>query len=647
MSLNEALAERLHEMSKLLELLGENQFKAIAHSRAARVVESLAGPVEGMDRAALTALDGIGDKIADKILEYCSSSKNGRACIAEHEKMLKQVPPGLLEILDIPGLGPKSVRAMWQGLQIVDAASLKKAIDDGSLLKLPRMGEKAIEKIKSGLALGEEATRRIALGLALPMAERIADELRAQKGVQRVEVAGSLRRGKDTIADIDLLVMVDDVAGVAPKLQSAPKAVAKSASKAAAKTSANKTKAEEPHPVIEAFCALPDVRQVISKGPTRASVRAVINLHSGRWKGGGPDEHPKEPTMQVDVRVIPERSFGAALMYFTGSKDHNVALRQRALAQKQTLNEYGLFPEDDEETPPQDRGITPVASKTEAEIYKVLGLPYIPPEIREHAGDIAAFEKAGKVPKLIELADIKCDLHAHTTDSDGRMSMRELVENAIKRGFHTIAVTDHSKSSAIANGLSPERLRAQIKVVQSMNKALKSEGIDIRVLAGSEVDILADGSLDYDDELLADLDIVVASPHAGLSQDPATATKRLLKAISHPLVHIIGHPTGRLINRRHGLEPAMDELIAAAKEHSTALEINAHWMRLDLRDIHVRAATKAGALIAIDCDDHESSDFENLRFGISTARRGMLTPDLCVNAWPREKLLKWLNSKGR
>lgn len=643
MSLNEALAERLHEMSRLLELLGENQFKAIAHSRAARVIESLPRPVESMDKPALVALDGIGDKIADKILEFCASSTKGAPRIPEHEKMLKEVPPGLLEILDIPGLGPKTVRAMWQELKIVDTASLKKAIDNGSLLKLPRMGEKAIEKIKSGLALGEEATRRIALGLALPMAERIADELRAQKGVERVEVAGSLRRGKDTIADIDLLVMVADVAGVAPKLQSAPKAGAKTS----AKLPASKTKQEEPHPVIEAFCSLPDVRQVISKGPTRASVRAVINLHSGRWKGGGPDEHPKEPTMQVDVRVIPERSFGAALMYFTGSKDHNVALRQRALAQKQTLNEYGLFPEDDEETPPQDRGIKPVASKTEADIYKVLGLPYIPPEVREHAGDIAEFEKAGKVPKLIELSDIKSDLHAHTTDSDGRMSMRELVECALQRGFHTIAVTDHSKSSAIANGLSPERLRAQIKIVQNMNKVLKSEGIDIRVLAGSEVDILADGSLDYEDDLLADLDIVVASPHAGLSQDPATATKRMLKAISHPLVHIIGHPTGRLINRRHGLEPAMEELIAAAKQHSTALEINAHWMRLDLRDIHVRAATKAGALIAIDCDDHEASDFDNLRFGIATARRGMLTPDLCVNAWSREKLLKWLKSKGR
>ncbi len=636
MSLNEALAERLNEMARLLELLGENQFKAIAHSRAARVVEGLPGPVESLDKAQLVEIDGIGDKIADKIVEFCTTAAKGQPVIVEHKKMLSQVPHGLLEILDVPGLGPKTVRAMWQTLGIVDPAGLRKAIEDGSLLKLPRMGEKAIEKIKAALALGEEATRRIALGLALPMAERMADELRRVEGVTRVEIAGSLRRGKETIGDIDLLVCVHETP--------ASKKLAK-AKPAKSLKPKNGAGSEDSHPVIEAFCSLPDVRQVLAKGPAKASVRAVINLHSGRWKGGGPDEHPKEPTMQVDVRITPQASFGAAWLYFSGSKDHNIALRQRALAKGLTLNEYGLFPEDKSEIPPQDRGIKPVAAETEADIYKALGLPFIPPELREHTADLAGFEASGKVPHLLELKDIRCDLHAHTTDSDGRMKLGELVDIAVSRGFHTIAVTDHSQSSAIANGLSPDRLRAQIKMIRAFNKELKSEGIDILVLAGSEVDIRADGTLDYDDDLLAELDIVIASPHAGLSQESTIATKRLLKAIEHPLVHIIGHPTGRLINRRQGLEPAIGELITAAKQHKTALEINAHWMRLDLRDVHVHAAVQKGCLIAIDCDDHDPSDFDNLRFGVTTGRRGGLTPDLCVNTWSRDKLTRWLRSK--
>ncbi len=615
MSQNEAVAALLSDMATLLELLGENQFKAIAHSRASRVVESLDKPVETLDKAALVAIDGIGDKIAGKIVEFCTTGR-----MKEHEELAAQVPAGLRQILELPGLGPKTVRAMWQTLNITDLAGLRKAIDDGSLLKLPRMGEKAVEKIKGAIALGEEATRRTPIGLAMPLAERLRGELLvlAKKHtafkITRVEIAGSLRRGRDTIADLDFLVCT-----------------------AGAFDSSSKTV----HPILEEFTKLPEVRQIIVAGATKASVRCAINIHTARWKGGA-DQQPAEPTIQVDVRLVPEGSFGAAWMYFTGSKDHNVVLRQRALAQGMTLNEYGLFKEDKTtDVPPQHRGAKPVAAATEEDVFKKLGLAWVPPESRESVGEVSLAEK-DSLPELIELADIKSELHAHTTASDGKMSMRELVMEAHRRGFHSIAVTDHSKSSAVANGLSIERLKDQIKQVKQLNKQLADEGIDIKVLSGSEVDILADGTLDYDDDLLAELDVVVASPHVALSQDPKTATERLLKAIEHPMVHILGHPTGRLINRRNGLAPDMPTLIAAAKAHDTALEINAHWMRLDLRDTHVRMAVAGGCTIAIDCDDHDITDFDNLRYGVLTARRGGLTATSCVNAWDRKKLLAWL-----
>jgi DNA polymerase (family 10) len=324
-------------------------------------------------------------------------------------------------------------------------------------------------------------------------------------------------------------------------------------------------------------------------------------------------------------------------MYFTGSKEHNVRLRERALKKGFTLNEYGLFPDDDEKEPPQRRGVKPVAASTEAGVYKKLGLPEIPPELREDRGELDLEE----TPRLVELDDIAAELHAHTTASDGILSVVELATEAKKRGFHTIAVTDHSKSSAIANGLSPERLREHIAAVHAARELVHG----ITILAGSEVDILADGHLDYTDDLLAQLDIVVASPHTALSQDAATSTKRLLKAIAHPLVHIVGHPTGRLINRRAGLPLNMAEIVAAAVEHDVALEINAHWMRLDLRDTHVRAAVDAKCKIAIDCDVHEPMDFDNLRFGVATARRGWVTPELCINTWPAKKLHAWLRAK--
>jgi DNA polymerase (family 10) len=354
-----------------------------------------------------------------------------------------------------------------------------------------------------------------------------------------------------------------------------------------------------------------------------------------------------EPTIQVDLRVLDDSCWGAALMYFTGSKEHNVKLRERALKMGLTLNEYGLFPEDGEAEPPQKRGVKPVAGKTEEEVYHKLGLEFVPPEMREDRGELDVHARGAKGGKgagsvaLIDIADIKAELHAHTTASDGRLSILELAIEAKRRGFHTIAVTDHSKSSVIANGLQPDRLRKHIKAIHAAREEIKG----ITILAGSEVDILADGSLDYDDDLLAELDVVVASPHTALSQDSATATKRLLKAIRHPMVHILGHPTGRLINKRAGLSPDMRELIAAAKEHNVALEINAHWMRLDLRDTHVRAAVEGGALIAIDCDVHEIEDYDNLRYGVMTGRRGWLSADACINTWPAAKLHKWLKAK--
>lgn len=591
MSTNRALADRFEEMGTMLDLLGADRFRAAAHSRASRVLADLPRDVATLSREELLAIEGIGARTADKIAEFIASGT-----IAEHDELRSQVPAALLEILKIPGLGPKTVHAMWKELGITDLPGLKRAIADGSLQGLPRMGAKTIANIKSSIEFMETGVQRLWLGLAMPLARRIVDRMERVRGVERAAFAGSLRRGRETVGDIDILVATS-----------------------------------QPEPAVEAFTTMPEVAQVISAGPTRASIRSRIGAGDERWG----DSIAGGTVIQIDLRVLPIESWGAALMYFTGSKEHNIALRERALRQGHTLNDYGLFP-DDGLPEPQKRGVEPIARATEPEIYAKLGLPFIPPEIREARGELDLEE----TPRLIEVGDIRAELHAHTTESDGGLSLEDLVAEAKRRGFHTIAVTDHSKSQVQARGLSPERLRAQIAAI----RALEVPGI--RVLAGSEVDILADGRLDYDDDLLGELDIIVASPHAALTQDPAKATARLLKAIAHPHVRIIGHPTGRLINRRHGLDPAVHELIAAAKEHHVAMEVNAHWLRLDLRDSHVRACVEAGVPIAIDCDVHAPEDFDNIIFGVLTARRGWLTPDLCVNAWDARRLHAWLKRPG-
>lgn len=594
MSFNASLANLFDRMSAMLELTGADRFRVNAHAKAARVIRDHTSDLESIaaDQKALTAIEGIGKGTAAKIAEFAETGS-----IAEHDELAKQVPPGVLEMLNIPGLGPKTVKLLWDEKGIESIHALKDAIEDGSILDLPRMGAKTVENIKESIAFIESSGKRLHIGVAMPVAEALVRRMLDTPGVTRCAYAGSLRRGKESIGDIDVLASTADA----------------EAARAA-------------------FCEHSSVIKVLARGEHKCSVRLSLAGLGGRFAADA------EAAIQADLRLIPESSWGAAIMYFTGSKEHNVRLRERALAKGLTLNEWGLFPDDrDNPTPPQQRGVTPVASESEESIYAALGLPYLPPTVREDRGEF----DLKQTPRLIEVSDIRAELHSHTVASDGEMSIEESAAMAIERGFHTLAITDHSQSSAVANGLKPDRLREHIERVRAVDKAIDG----ITLLAGSEVDILVDGNLDYDDDLLQMLDVVVASPHAGLKAKPTQATKRLLKAIGHPLVHIIGHPTGRLIERRPGMEPAMDELIAAAIEHDVALEINAHWMRLDLKDTHVRAAVEAGCKIAINCDVHAPGDYDNLRYGVLTGQRGWLPPEQCINTWDHTKLHNWLRSK--
>lgn len=592
MSTNTELARIFDEMSKVLELTGANSFRVSAHARVARELNDLATDVSELadDPKKLTAVEGIGAGSAKKIIEYVNTGK-----VSEHDELLEKIPRGLLEVLDIPGLGPKTVKLLWESAGVEDLDSLAAKLDAGELEGLPRMGAKTVENIRASMKFRESSQQRIRLGKALPLAELIVEHLRNVKGAQQVEYAGSVRRGRETIGDIDILASSTD-----------------------------------PETLSATFVEMPGVVQVSAAGETKSSIRL---------EGG----------VQVDLRVVDADSFGAAMMYFTGSKQHNVSLRERAIKKGLRLNEYGLFPDDGEhDEPPQRRGVKPVAAATEQDVYAALDLPWFPPEIREDRGELSLAE----TPDLIERSDVKCDLHAHTTASDGRMTIQELAEAAKALGYHTVAITDHSKASAQANGLEVDRLKEHIEAIRAANATIKG----ITLLAGSEVDILADGHLDYEDDVLAELDIVVASPHVALSQDSAAATKRLVRAISHPLVHILGHPSGRMINRREGLELEINALIEAAIEHDTALELNANPMRLDLRDAHIRAAVEAGgaggaassgggALISINTDAHAPDQFDLMRYGILTARRGWLTAQSCINTWTNQKLAKWLKAK--
>lgn len=579
---NATIARLLDELAVALELTGANPFKVRAHDKAARIIEELPQDLATVSAEELTAIDGIGAGTAAKIREFVESGR-----IAEHDELWATIPVGLLEVMRVPGLGPKSVKTLWEKGGVVDLATLKAGIENGSLAALPRVGAKTLANIAEAIAFMERSGGRKRIGQALPVAEAIVALLRTVKGAGEIEYAGSLRRGRETIGDIDIVGSGRD-----------PEAIAKR------------------------FVTMTGVERVLAEGATKCAVRLDAGL-------------------QVDLRLVEPDVHGAALLYFTGSKEHNVALRERAIAMGFRLNEYGLFrekPGDRDDRPPQERGEIPVAAKTEESIYRALELPWIPPELREDRGELTT-----PIPDLVTLADIRSELHAHTTASDGALTIDELVEAAETRGFHTIAITDHSRSSVQANGLSPERLLEHIEAV----KAAAARHPKMQVLVGSEVDIHVDGTLDYDDELLAMLDIVIASPHASLRQDPEKATQRLIRAVSHPLVHILGHPTGRLVNEREGLAPDIEAVAREAAAHGTALEINANDWRLDLRDTHVRVAVEAGCDIAINCDVHGRGNFDMLRYGVLTARRGWLPKVRCVNALDAGGLRAWLGRKRR
>lgn len=596
MSFQKNASAIFHAMSQMLELLGGDRFRVNAYAKASRTIKDLTTDLEPMAKAsdtkALVAIEGIGKGTAGKLIELAKNNS-----ISEHDELSARVPEGVMEVLGIQGLGPKTVKLMWDEKGVESIADLKGIIKDGSILELPRMGAKTVENLSASIAFLESSGDRLPIGIAQQVADRFVSILEHAPGMDKVAIAGSLRRGKETIGDIDLLVATD-----------------------------------EPDSTREAFTQAPGVTQVLAKGETKSSIRAEIGDSASRW---GKDENA---AVQVDLRIVPRSCWGAALLYFSGSKEHGVRLRERAIKMGLTLNEYGLFEDDGSDPqPPQMRGILPIACETEEDIYRALKMPFIAPTMREDRGEMSLTEPI----RVIELGDIKAELHSHTTASDGKMTIKESATIAKARGFHTLAITDHSQSSAIAGGLKPDRLRAHMIAVRKADKHFEG----LRILTGSEVDILVDGSLDYDDDLLHELDVVVASPHAGLRAKPKQATKRLLKAIEHPMVHILGHPTGRLIDRRAGLEPDMNELIAAAIEHHVALEINSHWMRLDLRDTHVRAAVEAGALISINCDDHHPSDYDNLIYGVLTAQRGWLTAEQCINTWDAKRLSDWLVSK--
>lgn len=569
---NQEIAQIFYSISDILEMQNV-QWKPIAYRKAARALESLSEPVEDVFKEggikALEEIPGIGEGLAKKIIQYIETGK-----IDEYERLKKTLPKGLLDLMKVQGIGPKKAQMLYKKLDIKSVKDLEKAAKKHLIQKLETFKEKTEENILKGIELFKQKKERMLLGLALPQAREIISRLEKIGGVQHVEPAGSLRRMKETIGDIDILVTSKD-----------------------------------PKPVMESFTKMPSVKRILAKGETKSSVILKTGL-------------------QADVRVLKPSSFGSALQYFTGNKDHNIKLRMIAVKKGLKLSEYGLFTKKDDKK---------VAGKTEEEVYKKLGLPYIEPELREDTGEIEAAMK-GKLPKLVTSKDIRGDLHTHTKYSDGINTVKEIAEFCKKLGYEYVCITDHSKSTTIAHGLTEKQVEKQIEEVRKLDR--KIEGI--RILIGTEVDILEDGRLDFPDHILKKMDVVTASIHKKFKIDKEKMTERIIKAMSNDNVDIIGHPTGRMMGQREAYDLDFDKLFKAAKNTKTALEINSQPARLDLNGSLVKEAKNYGVKFAVCTDAHSMTQLNFMELGVAMARRGWCEKKDVINTLPLKDLLKHL-----
>ena len=573
---NEQVAAVLEEIADLSDLKGDNPFRAVTFRAAARAIRDLREPLRTlMEQKRLSTIPKVGPAIAEAIEQLLLTGRAKR-----HEELKGQVPSGLLTLLRVPGVGPATARTIYEHLRITSVDELEEAAKARRLRALPKIQARTEENILRSIAALRRRTGRALVVDAQAAAREVVSYLRERCQLERISVAGSLRRWRETIGDVDIVVA-----------------------------------AAEAKPVMEAFAGAPSVEQVLARGDTKSSVIVARGL-------------------QLDLRVVPPASWGAALVYFTGSKDHNVHLRGLALKRKLLLNEYGLYRVGEEDG-------DPLASATEEEVYAALGMDWIPPELREDRGEIEA-ALAHELPDLVELSDIRGDLHAHTSWTDGRDGVAEMAERARTKGYEYLALTDHSVGLGMTHGLNEERIRARTREIEEVNRRLAP----FRVLVGSETDIRSNGKLDYGDDLFALFEIVTASVHSSFAQERDVMTRRIVGAMQHPRVNAISHPTGRLLEKRDAYEVDLEAVIAAAVRTRTRLEVNGGPERLDLPDVAVRRALDVGATLVCNSDAHAVEELDQMEYAVATARRGWATTERVQNTMALGELLEHLRGKG-